>query len=155
MSCQANISYNLNSSTVLCAVHNLCCVLATWSWKERWFDLNIQPWHKCRGWGGGRLRGVKPYVRTHSSKSPPTHTDTDPHTHTHVHTYLWTCFFSVLLSAENRPLLSSSLFVFFFFIFNRSQIVLPSSCFSTFHGTKSTPSPHIHLSLIYGSAIYL
>lgn len=62
----------------------LCCVLAMWNRYERWFDLDIQPWQE--GWrgSGGRLRGVTPSVRTHSSKSLPfllcTHTCAHAHT---------------------------------------------------------------------------
>ncbi len=67
---------------------SLCCVLAMWNRYERWFDLDIQPWQE--GWrgSGGRLRGVTPSVRTHSSKSLPflLHTRTCTHTRMHART---------------------------------------------------------------------
>lgn len=70
-----------------------CCVLAVWSRYERWFDLNIQPWQE--GWigSGGRLWGVTPSVRTHSSKSLPflLHTHTHMHTHAHPPTHTPAC----------------------------------------------------------------
>lgn len=69
---------------------SLRCVLAVWNRYERLFDLDIQPWQE--GWrgSGGRLRGVTPSVRTHSSKSLSflLHTCSCTHTHTgniHVH----------------------------------------------------------------------
>lgn len=59
-----------------------------WNRYERWFDLDTQLWQE--GWrgSGGRLRGVTPSVRTHSSKSTPFSSCTRAHVHTSTHRHM-------------------------------------------------------------------